>query len=72
MPKATMGRRHYELLVRACREIEAGLAPLRGNDDMPVDDVMELIVARLAYACRQDNPSFDSFKFNAKARGKPE
>ncbi len=66
-----MGKRHYEMLAQACREIEAEL-PGTLYADHPVGAIMELVTARLAWACRQDNPSFDSFKFNAKARGRPE
>lgn len=67
-----MGKRHYEMLAQACREIEAGLSdiPWLVGSQCERGEIMELIVARLAYACAQDNPAFDSQIFVAKARGR--
>lgn len=71
-------RATYEALASACREIEYGITTVVPDGlDFHVgkgthDALMELIVARIAWACRKDNPRFDSFKFTAKARGRPE
>ena len=62
-------KQHYVALAQACQEIEAGLQDacfVEGSRG--VDEVMELVVARIAWMCSQGNPAFDSFKFNAAAR----
>ena len=55
---------------KACHEIEQGIIDL--HIPMPEhyrDQVMELVVARIALVCAKDNDKFDSFQF-AEAAGK--
>lgn len=66
-----MQKKEFERLATACQEIEAGLVAL----SMPLpkrNDIMELVVARIATVCAADNKNFDSFKFNAVARKRRE
>jgi hypothetical protein len=65
-----MTKKDYITLAQACGEIEMGLAPLLGNDDMPVYDIVELVIARIGLVCAQDNKNFDSFQFKAAAARK--
>lgn len=68
----------FDMLAETCREIEAGLQDIRvvpgqeisGKADAVREQIMELVVARLALMCTKNNPQFDSFTFNAKARGR--
>ena len=66
-----MTKKHFNDLAQACREIEQGLRPFaKVIGQLSVDTIMELVVARIAWVCTQHNPRFNSFKFNAAARGR--
>ena len=65
-----MHKSHYKAFAKACHEIEQGIIDL--HIPMPEhyrDQVMELVVARIALVCAKDNYKFDSFQF-AEAAGK--
>jgi hypothetical protein len=65
-----MHKSHYKAFAKACHEIEQGIIDL--HIPMPEhyrDQVMELVVARIALVCAKDNDKFDSFQF-AEAAGK--
>ena len=65
-----MHKSHYKAFAKACHEIEQGIIDL--HIPMPEhyrDQVMELVVARIALVCAKDNGKFDSFQF-AEAAGK--
>lgn len=69
-----MTKREFEALAKACQEIEHGLNDIVEGPwaDQTTERIMELVVARIAMVCALDNPRFDSFKFNAKARQRKE
>jgi hypothetical protein len=65
-------RRHFNALVTACHGIEAGLANASFVEGQQgVNEVMELVIARLGLMCAMDNPKFDSFTFTAACRKRP-
>jgi hypothetical protein len=64
-----MHRKHYNAFAEACQAIEQGIVDL--HIPMPEhyrDQVMELVVARVALVCAKDNKNFDSFQFAEAAR----
>jgi hypothetical protein len=66
-----MHRKHYQKFAEACQQIEQGIIDL--HIPMPehyLDQVMELVVARVGLVCAMDNKNFDSFQFKAAATRK--
>jgi hypothetical protein len=64
-----MQKRHFEKFAEACQAIEQGIIDL--HIPMPEhyrEQVMELVVARVALVCAEDNKNFDSFQFAGAAR----
>lgn len=64
-----MHKSQFKKFAEACQTIEQGIIDL--HIPMPEhyhDQVMELVVARIALVCAHDNDKFDSFKFAEAAR----
>lgn len=64
-------------LANVVKDIEAGLQEIKvvpwkdlTTDKQCRDQIVELVIARLALMCSRNNPRFDSFKFNAACRNR--
>lgn len=58
-----LSKKDYTALVQLVRDFNGGLGSLELFGTGAKSQIVELLIARLAWFCAQDNPNFDSFRF---------